>query len=175
MPTDVRPKAELDYLRAKAKWKLERQMARRARDEERRGNRSLKVDLALLVIGLLLLIIGVSIVMHNNPWRTSPGLTPVTTTPTTVSPRGGPGECGYPHSDECGYGPTTTPPQIGSPPYCAEHPNDWVECGGGPGPTQYPTTTTSPFPTEMLCDVIRPRPPKCPPTTTPTITPGVTV
>jgi hypothetical protein len=38
MPTDVRPKAELDYLRAKAKWKLERQMARRARDEERRGN-----------------------------------------------------------------------------------------------------------------------------------------
>lgn len=206
-PPDVRPDAELEYLRAKARWKLERQRRRQAED----AKRSLPVDMALLVVSLLLLFIGVSIVMHNNLWRTSPGpLTPVTTTPTTtVSPRGGPGECGYPNSDECGTTqhpdechqpwngtpswcpgatPTPTPNPCGSPfggkwcdttppqpdwkQYCATH-IDSVECDNDPN-TPRPTTT-SPFPTQLLCDTIRPKPPNCPPATTPTMTPGVTV
>jgi hypothetical protein len=186
----MRTQAELDYLHAKARLKLERQMARRARDEER-GSRSLKVDLALMAVGLMLLFIGVSIVMNNNPWRMSPaplqpmpsvtstttpthpdechqpwngtpswcpGATPMPTpnpcgspfggkwcdpTPTTtVPPRGDPGECGYPNSDECGYGPTTQ-------------------------------TTTEPFPTELLCDTIRPKPPKCPVNSPVPTVPGV--
>jgi hypothetical protein len=222
MPSDLST-AEREYLRAKARVKLERQMAREAKRAENPPNG--KVAVALLVLGLLLLVIGVSIVMHNNPWRTSPGpMMPVTTTPTTLSPRGGPGECGYPHSDECGYGPTTTPTTptcewfphrdgcwkpdgpcvVGEPcvivpppvtttttppgdpcPETGQKPGaPWGVCNGGPCPDRpdwcvstSPATppTTSPFPTELLCDAIRPRPPKCPPTTTLTITPGVTV
>jgi hypothetical protein len=84
----MRTQAELDYLRAKARWKLERQLARQERNE----NSNPTVAVAALVFGLLLLFIGVAIVTNNNPWRP--------TTPTgqpCASPRapccaGSPGE-----------------------------------------------------------------------------------
>ena len=61
----MRTQAELDYLRAKARWKLERQLARQERNE----NSNPTVAVAALVFGLLLLFIGVAIVTNNNPWR----------------------------------------------------------------------------------------------------------
>jgi hypothetical protein len=253
MPTNLTA-AERELLRAKARVKLERQIADREFE-----NRHPAVVAAVSVFGILLMIIGVFILMKNNPWRSGPGpLTPIPSTSTiTVTPPptciltpqmrgcrypdgpcprvgpcvtmtppppitnlpglpGSPQWCAqYPNDREnCGPTTTTTPPPITDlPQWCAHHPNDrencapipttcdpsWEECNqlppatprtttprGGPGECGYPysdecgtpaptTPTTSPFPTELLCDTIKPRPPKCPPLPTPTVTPGVTV
>lgn len=58
--------------------------------------------------------------------------------------------------------PTTTKPPI-----------TWSPVPPGEEPQWIPPTTTTPFPTQMLCDTIRPTPPNCPVTpSTPKHWPG---
>ncbi len=182
----MRTDAELEYLRAKARWKLERARRRQAED----AKRNLPVDLALLVVGLLVLFIGVAIVMRTPDahWPTGPApLQPITTTTTPpgagcseyTMPDGSCRQCPPSWGDDCRGGthittptrPTTTPP--GDPcPETGQRPGaPWGVCNGGPcpdrpdwcvSPTPPTPTTTEPFPTQLLCDAIRPKPPNCP-------------
>jgi hypothetical protein len=181
---------------AEAKWKLAR--ARRRQAEPRVSGVKVSTVAALLVLSALMLIVGVHLLMQNNPWRTNPApLTPIpsTSTLTVTPPRGGPGECGYPYSDECGRTsptttPTTAPPTAVTPCGSATHPNQTEACGDcqfwhgidacvdPPDGTWTPTpTTTKPdeFPPDVMCDALKRHQvpaPGCPPTTEPTV-PGV--
>jgi hypothetical protein len=171
--------AEREYLRAKARVKLERQIAREAERERWAAAHPHggKVAAALLVFGLLLMFIGVQIVMQNNPWKTSSApLQPIPSTTTTVPPRGGPGECGSPHSDECAPITTTPFPSTNAPgrtvppngeqlpQACPDDPTKWClglttltnQPGVPPTPTYpswTPTTTLPPAPQGVDPDV----------------------
>jgi hypothetical protein len=163
----MRTQAELDYLRAKARWKLERQLARQERNE----NSNPTVAVAALVFGLLLLFIGVAIVTNNNPWRTNPApLQPIpSTTPTTPTSELQAYPCpqpGYPDR-RCMNGVPLTPGTTATIPPTMQTPTN------PPLSATTTPTTTSPFPTELLCDAIRPKPPNCPVTSPVPTVPGV--
>ena len=185
MSSEAERVAETELRRAKVKLKLERALARRA---EREAHPYLAVvfPVASLVVGVVLMFCGITVLMHQ-PWRVGPTpLQPITsTTPTiTVPPRGGPGECGYPYSDECGRpSPTTTPSTAVSP--CGSdpaHPLLNEACGdcqywhvryghsidGCFDPSEQPGTTTVPIPPDLEngpCSGAG-EGPNCPPTTT---------
>jgi hypothetical protein len=199
--------AEREYLRAKARLKLERQREREAERERRAVEHPHggKVAAAMIIFGLMMMVIGVTILMRNNPWKSGPApLTPIPSTTTitftppptcilTLQMRG----CRWPDGPCPRVGPCVTmtpPPPItdlpglpGSSQWCAQYPNDRENCGPTTTPTTPPTTapprggpgecdpyrdecnqrapttpTTSPFPTQLLCDAIKPTPPNCP-------------
>ena len=166
--------------------KLERARRRQAEED---AKRNLPVDLALLVVGLLVLFIGVAIVMRTPDahWPTGPApLQPITTTTTPpgagcseyTMPDGSCRQCPPSWGDDCRGGThitTPTRPTKRRPATRAQRPGRGpalrgrVQRRAGPdrpdwcvSPTPPTPTTTEPFPTQLLCDAIRPKPPNCP-------------
>jgi len=131
--------------------------------------------------------IGAYGILHASPGKfpVNPPLQPLPTTKTvtvTETPRGGPGECGYPNSDECytqpprsTYVPPTTlppwtapsvlPPQQSVPGVPMDPYTPTPQPNGQWGPGQYQ---------QYFCANIKPTPPSCP-TVVPTVPniPGV--
>ena len=189
----MRTQAEIDYLRAKAKLKLERQIADREFE-----NRHPAVVAAvsvfailLMIIGVFLLIIGVFILMNSNPWRSGPApLQPIPSTTTTWTPTST-------YVPPTTLSPTTSTQTPGiSCPLASPKPDgtcDLTDWGFKPGdevqkvPTrkeqcealQYKppvcqTLTTEPtqkpdeFPPDVMCKALQYKPPGCA-TVTPTV------
>jgi hypothetical protein len=110
--------------------------AERAAEQANKPPQSRAVHAALLIISLMLLYVGVSYLLNNNPWRDSPPpLQPIPSTTTAPTPT-----CEwFPHRDGC-YKPDGP---------CVQ---------GEPCVTVTPTPTTVPTwtpPTTILCDPSR--------------------